>query len=188
MSEKKNLGLWWKSLLAGISLSILALAFGLIGLFAEKPEPTVYMEFNTGDEVEFELKERVTMWLEETNRGLGSSPGTIRDPEDTIRLYGPDGQQIPLSKVRLGDKGSSKGTFVAPGAGTYKLVADSVGRSESYGRLRGIRPYSIYRTICDISFFYALPLGIGLFLLGLVLGIIRGIRKLMEGGLEESSI
>lgn len=188
MSKKKRLGLWWKFLVIGIVLSFLGIVVGFLAAIKDKPEGEIYVRFDTGKEVTFELKDETTMWLEETNHGLGSSPGTIRDAAETVRLYGPDGQQIPLSEDRYGDGGSSKGTFEAPGPGVYKLAADSVGRAESYGRLRGRRPYSFYRTICDICFFWLLPIGLLLILLGIVFGLIRGFGKAMEGGLEEGSV
>lgn len=158
MSKKKRSGLWWKVLVAGTLLAFLAVTLGFYAGFQKKPEAERYVRFNTGSEVTFELKEGRILWLEETNFGLGSSPGSISDPAKTVRLYDPKGQQIPLSEERHGDEGSSDGTFDAPGPGTYKLVANSVGKPESHGRLRGRRPYSFYRTVCDVCFFYVLPL------------------------------
>lgn len=187
MSQKKPSGLWWKTLLAGVVLTILSVTVGLFAAFKEKPKAEVYVRFNTGDEESFEMSKGGTMWLHETNFGLGSSPGSIDDPAKTVRVYGPDGQQIPFVDSLPDEPGW--GTYAAPGPGTYKLVADSVGEKvESHGELRGVRPYSVYRTICDVCFIYVLPLGLGLGFLGVVLGIIRGAGKAMKGGLEESSI
>ena len=187
MSKRKPSGLWWKSLVSGIVLAFLAVVVGFLTAIKEKPEGRLYVSFNTGQEVTFELKEGVTMWLEETNRGLGSSPGRIENAEETVRLYGPDGQQIPFSDDQLGDGGYSEGTFVAPGPGEYKLVADSVGQAESRGRLRGRRPYSVCRTICDVCFFYVLPFGLGLVLLGIIFGVVRLIGRSTGSGPGEEA-
>lgn len=182
---KKPSHLHWKLLGIGFVISVLALAVGFYALFQEKPKAEVHLAFDTGEEKSFEVAEPLTMWLYETNFGLGSSPGRFEDDPEAIRLYGPDGSQIPFSDDTLGEEGG-RGTFVLPKAGTYRLVADSVGEVESYGDLRGRRPYSVYRTICDAAFFYALPTGAALFFIGLLLALIRGVRKLFST--EEKSL
>ena len=66
----------------------------------EKPEGEIYVRFDTRKEVAFELKNETTLWLEETNRDHGVSPGTIRKAAETFRLYRPDRRQVPLSDNR----------------------------------------------------------------------------------------
>ena len=167
----------------------LSLVVGFIVGVSDKPEAVVYVKFDTGDEEVFEMTEGATMWLYETNRGLGSSPGSISNPEETVRVYGPDGAKLPFSEDKQGEVGAVMGTYEAPSAGTYRLVADSVDKhAESYGDLRGRRPYSIARTVCDVCFFFLFPLGLFLSVVGVILGVIRGFGKAMEGGLEESSV
>lgn len=186
MPKKKPSGLWWKTLLAGVVLTFSSVTVGLFAATREKPKAEVYVKFNTGQEKSFEMSKGDKMRLHETNFGLGSSPGSISDPAKTVRVYGPDGGQIPFVENPPDERGW--GSYTAPGPGTYKLIADSVGKAESHGELRGVRPYSFYRTLCDVCFVYVLPLGIGLVLLGIVLGLIRGAGKALEGGLEESSV
>lgn len=189
MSQKKPSGLWWKMLLAGVFLTGLSLVVGFMAGVSDKPEAEVYVRFYTGKEEVFEMSEATTMWLYETNRGLGSSPGSISDPEKTVRVYGPDGRQIPFSEDRKGEVGAVMGTYEAPSPGTYRLVADSVDvHAESHGDLRGRRPYSFLRTVCDVCFFFLFPLGLLLTLIGIILGVIRGFAKVAEGGLEEGSV
>jgi hypothetical protein len=177
---KKPSNIHWKLLGIGFVISVLALAVGFYALVQEKPKAEIYLAFDTGEENTFEVAEPLTVWLFETNFGLGSSPGRFKDDPDTIRLYGPDGTQIPFSDDTLGEQGG-RGTFVLPKAGTYRLVADSVGEVESYGDLRGRRPYPLCRTVCDVAFFYALPTGAALFFIGLLLTLIRGVGKLFSG-------
>lgn len=176
-------------LVTGVLATVLSIVVGFMAAVGEKPKAVVYVSFDTGKEETFEMSEGATMWLHETNRGFGSSPGSISDPEKTVRLYGPDGQQIPLSDGRKGEDGAVMGTYEAPVAGTYKLVADSVDvHAESDGELRGRRPYSFLRTVCDACFFFILPLGLLLVVVAVILGVIRGFSKAMEGGLEEGSV
>lgn len=176
--SKRNIVLWWKFLVVGAILVSLSVGVGFFALTRPKPEAEKYVSFDTGEVKTFELTEPATLWLFETNSGLGSSPGRFRDEAEMIRLFAPDGSRIPLKEDRLGEVGAISGTFGAPAAGIYRLEADSVGQVESYGDLRGRRPYSLYRTLCDGAFFYVLPFGLGLILLGIVLGIIRGVRRM----------
>ena len=167
----------------------LSVVVGFMAGVSNKPKAEVYVKFYTGNEEVFEMSEATTMWLYETNRGLGSSPGSISDPEKTVRVYGPDGQQIPFSEDTKGEVGAVMGTYEAPSAGSYRLVADSMDvHAESHGDLRGRRPYSFVRTVCDLCFFFLFPLGLLLILIGVILGVIRGFSKAVEGGLEESSV
>ena len=179
--KKKSFGLWWKVILAGMVVSVLAVIVGVFAMSQPKAEAKIYVGFNTGEEKEFEMTGTGTMWLHETNSGLGSSPGRIEDAEKTVRVYGPDGGQLVMSEDRLEEVGSIHGTYTATIPGTYKLVADSVGKAESSGQLRGKRPYSLMRSVCDYAFFYALPAGLGLVVLGLLFGLIRGLGKMIGG-------
>ena len=189
MSQKKPSGLWWKMLLGGILTTGLSPVLGFMVAVMDKPKAVVYVGFSTGQEKIFEMSEGATMWLHETNRGLGSSPASISDPEKTVRIFGPDGEPLSFSEDRQGEDGAVMGTYEAPSAGTYRLIADSAGKhAESRGELRGRRPYSFLRTLCDVCFFVLLPLGLLSSVAGVVLGIIRGLGKALEGGLEEGSV
>lgn len=189
MSQKKPSGLWWKMLLGGILTTGLSLVVGFMIAVMDKPEAVVYVGFGTGTEKTFEMSEGATMWLHETNRGLGSSPASISDPEKTVRIFGQNGEQLSFSEDRQGEEGAVMGTYEAPSAGTYRLVADSAGKhAESHGELRGRRPYSFLRTVCDVCFFFLFPLGLLLIVVSVILGVIRGFGRVLEGGLEESSV
>lgn len=184
--REKSSGLWWKIVLAGMLVSVVAVIVGFYAMLQPKPEAEVYVGFNTGQEKTFEMTETGTMWLHETNFGLGSSPGSIEDAAKTVRVYGPDGSQLIMSEDRLGEDGHVEGTFTVTNPGTHKIIADSVGRhAESHGQLRGKRPYSSMRSVCDISFFYAFPTGLGVVILGTVMGIFRGLGRLMNGKAQE---
>lgn len=169
MSKRKPSGLWWKSLVSGIVLAFLAVVVGFLTAIKEKPEGRLYVSFNTGQEVTFELKEGVTMWLEETNRGLGSSPGRIENAEETVRLYGPDGQQIPFSDDQLGDGGYSEGTFVAPGNISW-LPIRSVRRSRAAVSGEDVLIRSIARFVMS-AFSTFCHLDLGWFCWGSFLGL-----------------
>ena len=61
-------------------LVFLGIAVGFLTMIKEKLVGEIYTQFDAGKKVSFELTEGRTLWLEETNHGLGSLPGTIRDP------------------------------------------------------------------------------------------------------------
>ena len=185
--KKKRSGWWWKIILTGMVLSVVSVIVGVYAMFDPKPEAVVYVGFSTGEEKEFEMTQTGVMWLHETNHGLGSSPGSIEDAAKTVRVYGPDGVQLAMSDDYFGEDGHLRGSFNVTTPGMHRLVADSVGQSESHGQLRGRRPYSVMRTICDLSFFKVLPTGLGLVLLGTVMGIFRGLGNLMRGKSEEAA-
>lgn len=180
-SQTKSSGLWWKIVLAGMVVSVVAVVVGFYAMSRPKAEAKVYVGFRTGEEKAFELTETGIIWLHETNYGLGSSPGSIEDAGKTVRVYGPNGEPLPLSEEDYGEDGHVWGTFSIVTPGTHKIVSDSVGQAESHGQLRGKRPYSVMRTICDVSFLNVLPTGVGLVLLGIVMGICRGLGNLIKG-------
>lgn len=188
MPQKKPSGLWWKCLVWGIGLIVFAVVVGFATARRSKPQGELFVHFQTGREVTFELKESGKLWVEEKKWALGAGPGRIRDAAKTVRLYGPGGEQISLSDEKFGDWGDSIGTFDAPGPGNYRLVADSNGTAETGGKIRGKQPYSFAQTVCDICFYFALPLGLVLVVLGGILGIVRGASHAVDGGLEDGSI